>query len=80
MILLGNVISKLAMIMGAIRFCVGFWIASMEDPETRAFATARYLGSGTSGDAIDQGIYVFLFGLILGLLAKIAKSTARLET
>ena len=76
MLTLGNIIAWLTMIYGGLRIGVGFFVASIDDPAARASAAARYLGSGTSGEAIDQGIMVFLFGLVLGILVKIGRSVS----
>jgi hypothetical protein len=37
----------------------------------------RYLGSATSGEAIDHGLMVALFGIVLGILVTIGKSVTR---
>lgn len=80
MLTLGNIVAWLALVLGALRMALGVFVASFDDPATRATAAARYLGSATSGEAIDQGIKVFLFGLVLGILVKIGRSmSARKE-
>lgn len=74
MLKLGNIVAWLALIMGVLRAAIGLFVASIDDPASRAAAASRYLGSATSGEAIDQGIKVFLFGLVLGILVKIGRS------
>ncbi|WP_333815807.1 hypothetical protein [Tabrizicola sp.] len=74
MLKLGGIVAWLALIMGVLRAAIGSFVASIDDPASRAAAASRYLGSATSGEAIDQGIKVFLFGLVLGILVKIARS------
>lgn len=74
MLVLGNIVAWLAMILGLLRVAMGFSVAFIGDPAERAAAASRYLGSGTSGDAIDRGIEVFLFGLVLGILVNIGRS------
>ena len=74
MLWLGNVVAWLALIFGVMRAGMGFFVASGDDAQSRAFMTARYLGSTTSGEAIDQGLMVALFGLVLGILVKIGRS------
>ncbi len=76
MLTLGNFGAWLAMVLGALRTATGLFVASFDDPASRAAAASRYLGSATSGEAIDQGIKVFLFGLVLGILVKIGRSMA----
>lgn len=74
MLTFGNIAAWLAMVFGVLRAAVGLFVASIDDPASRAAAASRYLGSATSGEAIDQGIKVFLFGLVLGVLVKIGRS------
>jgi hypothetical protein len=74
MLTFGNFIARLAMIFGGLRVAMGFIVASVDDPASRAAAASRYLGSATGGEAIDQGIMTFLFGLVLGILVKIGRS------
>lgn len=74
MLTLGNIVASLAMVLGVLRAAIGFFVASIDDPASRAAAASRYLGSATSGEAIDDGIKIFLFGLVLGILVKIARS------
>lgn len=77
MLWLGNVVAWLALILGVMRAGMGLFVASGDDAESRAFMAARYLGSATSGEAIDQGLKVALFGLVLGILVKIGRSLSR---
>lgn len=74
MLALGNIVAWLAMIFGILRVAMGFFVAFIDDPAQRAAAASRYLGSGTSGDAIDRGIELFIFGLVLGILVNIGRS------
>lgn len=74
MLTLGNIVAWLALVLGVLRAAMGFFVASLDDPASRAEAASRYLGSATSGEAIDHGIKVFLFGLVLGILVKIGRS------
>lgn len=62
----------LALAFGVIRLLTGAYVASIEPQEARLAAAARYIGSKSSGQAIDQGIYTILFALALGTLASIA--------
>ena len=74
MLTLGNIVAWLALVLGVLRAAMGLFVASFDDPASRAAAASRYLVSATSGEAIDQGIKVFLFGLVLGILVKIGRS------
>lgn len=74
MLTLGNIVARLALVLGLLRAGMGLFVALIDDPASRAAAASRYLGSVTSGEAIDQGIKVFLFGLVLGILVKIGRS------
>lgn len=40
-------------------------------------AVKRYIGSGTTGEAIDQATYVLFCAIALGVLAEISKSLHR---
>lgn len=80
MLTFGNIVAWLSMALGVLRVAMGFFVASVDDPASRAGAASRYLGSATSGEAIDQGVKLFLFGLVLGILVKIGRSmSARKE-
>jgi hypothetical protein len=67
-----KLLARVALIFGVLRLLVGFYVASIADPVVRANATARYLGSGTSGEQIDKTIYVILIAGAFLLLARIA--------
>lgn len=77
MLTLGNIVAWLALIIGVLRVSMGIFVANFDDPASRAAAASRYLGSATGGEAIDQGIKVFLFGLVLGILVKIGRSLSQ---
>jgi hypothetical protein len=74
---LGSIIAWLALIFGALRLGAGLYVASVDDPEARAGLAARYLGSASSSEAIDQGLMVTVFGVVLGILVKIGRSVSR---
>lgn len=74
---LGFLIAWLALIFGSIRLCVGIFVGSIDNIEERAALTARYLGSDSSGEAIDQSITVIAFGIVLGVLVEIGRSVSR---
>jgi hypothetical protein len=74
---LGSMVAWLALIFGTLRLGAGFFVASFDGAEARAAAAARYLGSATSGEAIDRGLAVFVFGVVLGVLVEIGRSLKR---
>lgn len=72
---LGGLIAWLALIFGVLRAGTGLYVAFTADtPAALAAMSARYLGSATSGEAIDQGISTLVFGVALGILAQIGKA------
>lgn len=57
-------VAGLITLLGTFRVIMGFQLAG-ESPE----AITRYLGTTTTGEAIDKGIYTLLIGLTMLLLA-----------
>lgn len=53
--------------LGFLRAAMGFWVASFDDYEAAAM---RYLGSASSGDAIDQGLILLVIGLFARFVLK----------
>jgi hypothetical protein len=74
---LGSLVAWLALIFGTLRVGAGFFVASFDGAEARAAAAARYLGSATSGEAIERGLAVLVFGVVLGVLVEIGRSVGR---
>ena len=73
MVILGKLIAWTMVLFGCVRIGMGWWVAtSFIEPDAYAAATARYIGSGTTGDAIDRGLVWILVGVVVGLLAHIA--------
>lgn len=70
---LAHILAVLALVFGVFRLSIGFYVASIEPIEAREAARARYIGSRSTGQAIDQGMYVILFATALGTLAAIAR-------
>lgn len=77
MLRLGSIVAWAAVIVGAFRAFTGFSVASIDDPESRTFWAARYFGSTSSGEAIDQGIVAVVFGVVLGVLVRIGRRGSR---
>ena len=73
---IGTWISRIALILGILRLSLGFFVAfAFDTREGMIAASKRYLGTSTSGEAIDRGMYMIIAGVVIGLLAKIAKNT-----
>lgn len=73
----GRVLAWLLAAFGTLHAALGFIIASMDDPAEQSRAALEYLGRGTTGEAIDQGLYVAFIGVALGILAEISTSLRR---
>lgn len=69
---LAKIAAVLILVLGASQVAIGLLIAT-ETIGPYDEALARYLpGKASTGEAIDRGIYMLLFGLALGTLAEIA--------
>lgn len=64
-------IAFVAIIFGAFQLFAGLTVAFGQAPEE---LLARYVGSGTSGEYIDKGIYKILFGIAFGAISEIGHS------
>ena len=69
---LGRVLAWAMFVFGVFKVALGFAIASIDDAQEKASAIARYLGSGTTGHAIDQGQLGIFAAIALGILAEIS--------
>lgn len=69
----GRVLAFITVAFGGMRLVAGVVVAINGTPE----AAARYLGSATSGAAIDQGIMTIGIGIALGILTDISRSLKR---
>jgi len=80
-ILLGHLLTWCLIIFGALRASIGIYVLiNFVDPVAYEAATRRYIGSGSAGDAIDKGLIYLAFGIVVGLIVRIAKNTTRTET
>lgn len=70
----GSIMAWGAVILSAFKLTVGLWIALTLDKEQMIAASKLYLGTATSGEAIDEGLIMLAAGIIVGLLVEIAKS------
>jgi len=68
---LASFIAALALILGTLNILMGIFII-MSDMS--AVDAVRYLGTKTTGELIDRGIYTVLFAVTLGVLIEISKS------
>lgn len=68
----GLIIAWLLVILGIARAAMGFYLANASDPAL----ISRYLGSHTTGEAIDRGILYVLMGVSIGIVAEISRSVA----
>ena len=67
-----SVLSYLLIVLGVLRGGLGFAIAFYLT-DTSA-AERRYLGSASTGEAIDQGLMMIFVGITLGILVKIVSA------
>ena len=69
----GKILAWLCIIFGAVRLSLALWVsATFETQEAMIAASRRYLATENSGEAIDRALYTLAFGIVLGVLAKIA--------
>ena len=66
----GRFIAWLAIMFGAARIALALFVIQMGDPDL----VSRYIGSGATGQAIDQGLYILIFGIVIGVLTDISRS------
>lgn len=71
---MGRIIAGLAFILGLLRLATGLAVATGAVVEPQPGA---YLGTRTSGEVIDQGIYTMLFAIILGVATVISRSVSK---
>jgi hypothetical protein len=74
-----EILAIAAIVFGLLRIVMGFSIATIEPADVKEAARARYLGSSTTGQAIDRGIYTILFAVALGTLAEISFQIKRVH-
>lgn len=66
-----KVIAVVVLLWGVVRLSMGLYVAIVFDGAQSA--TARYLGSGTSGEAIDQGIYGIIFAAMMLIITRLMR-------
>ena len=72
---LATVAAWIALVAGMFDFGLG-WVVDLNRTNPN-FDAARYLGSRTSGEAIDQGVLAITIGIVLGVLVEIHRSIRR---
>lgn len=73
---LGRIVAVLAVAFGVLRLAMAIMVLSSEDP---ASAAPAFLGTKTTGQALDRGIYTIVFGILVGVLTDISVSVANLR-
>jgi len=73
---LGTILAWLALFFGALRVALGIVIASTAEGVGPVFSP-RYLGSKSTGEAIDQGLMMVVFAVSLGIIVEISRSLRR---
>lgn len=68
---MGRAAATLILLFAIFRIVAGVTAATSDDPVATA---ARYLGSSTSGQAIDSGIELIFYALVLGTLTEISRT------
>ena len=70
----GRVVAGILLVIGISAFAIGLSVATgiIVEPEP-----GRYLGSKTSGEAIDRGLYYVFIAICLGVLTEISLSVAK---
>ena len=72
---LGAIIAYIGLGMGILRVAMGIFIATMfDDANSYAAASKRYLGSASTGEAIDTGVFYIVVSVALGVLCEISKN------
>lgn len=72
MIKVASVLAYIFLLLGAVRGGLGLVLAISFDDHS--FAARRYLGAQGTGEAIDQGLVLFVVGVVLWLLVRILRS------
>lgn len=70
---IGRILAFVLIAFGALRLIAGITAAVDGTPET----AARYLGSATSGQAIDEALWVIGMGIALGVLTDISRAVKK---
>ena len=63
-------IAALAVVLGGLRLVTAIFVLFTEDPSE---AARMVLGSRTTGQAIDQGLFMIVVGVCIGVLTEISE-------
>jgi len=69
----GRIVAWLAIILGGIRIATAILVLMTDDPSA---AAPMILGSKSIGQAINQGLYAAIIGIVVGVLTDISRSVA----
>ena len=69
----GTFVAWATVIFGLFRFAAGMFVALVFEGDSMFAASRRYLAAADSGEAIGEGIMIFLAGITLGVVVEIAK-------
>ena len=72
----GVLVAVFAFILGVLQIAMGFDLATTGLPQAEI---RQYLGSKTTGQAIDRGLLYILFSIVLGVLTDISRSVVWLR-
>jgi len=74
----GSVIAWICTVLGILKTALGFFLAfKTESAEQMKAAAREYLAAATTGEAINEGMFMIAFGVLTGVLVQIAKNTNR---
>ena len=74
----GQVVAWLTFVLGTFQVFLGFvGAATVDTVQGRAEFARRYLGSNTTGSAIDNGQMLLVVGIALGILVEISLHIAK---
>ncbi len=79
MLKLGSIIAWILIAYGLLRVALGFFVAFRFSAEDNAAAAGRYLAGANSGEAINEGMVMFVVGVVIGILVKIAEKKSTSE-
>ena len=75
---IGRLFASALILFGLLRIAMGYYVASgFPDQHDYEAASRRYLGSGTSGEAIDQGLTYLALGLAAAFLVRLIAKRRR---
>ena len=70
----GRIVAWLAIILGGLRIATAILVLMTDDPSA---AAPMLLGSKSTRQAIDQGLYAIVFGVVVGVLTDISRSVSK---